>query len=95
MGIEDEIKLEDVLKEPNRLVIAKTFLQAMRTNGSIKRLDCENEDRKTEIKELRDEVKDKIGLKTFNKIAVIVTVILSIIMLLSAAVGILNIIFGK
>jgi len=95
MGIEDEIKLEDVLKEPSKNIIAKIFLQALKTNGSIKRLDCENEDRKTEIKELSDEVKDKIGIKAFNKIAVIVTVILSLIMILSSAVGILNLIMGK
>ena len=95
MGIEDEIKLEDILKEPSRLVIAKTFLQAVKTNGSVKRLDIENECRKTDIAILNTALDDKIGVKAFTKIAVVATVILSLIMIISSTVGILNLVMGK
>lgn len=95
MGIEDEIKLEDILKEPSRLVIAKTFLQAVKTNGSVKRLDIENECRKTDISILNTALDDKIGTKAFTKLSVIITVIIGILMILTSTVGILNLIFGK
>jgi len=95
MGIEETLKIEDVLKEPQEIVIAKTYIQARITNGTVKRLDSENDCRKDEIEKLNVKVDDKIGIKAFTKISIILTVILSLLMILSSTVGILNIIFGK
>ncbi|MHB8276347.1 MAG: hypothetical protein ACYDIA_01670 [Candidatus Humimicrobiaceae bacterium] len=59
MGIEDEIKIEDVLKEPTETVVAKIYIQALKTNGIVKQHD-------KDIISLKAELKGKINTKIFS-----------------------------
>ena len=88
MGIEEQIKIEEILKEPNEIILAKIYIQTLKTNGTVK-------NHETRLGKIEDCMEDKIGVKAFTKISVIITVIIGILLLVSSTVGILNIIFGK
>jgi hypothetical protein len=59
MGIEDEIKLEDVLKEPTELIMAKIYVQTLKTNGIVKQHE-------TDIICLKNDMKKKISNTVFG-----------------------------
>jgi hypothetical protein len=59
MGIEEQIKLEDVLKEPTKIVMAKIYIQTLKTNGIVKRHD-------TDITCLKNDMKKKISNTIFG-----------------------------
>jgi hypothetical protein len=88
MGIEDTLKVEDVLKDPSDIILAKVYIQTLKTNGTVKN----HEERIGKIEDCMD---DKIGVKGITKLAVIVSFVLGLLMLISSTVGILNLIFGK
>lgn len=54
MGIEDSIKIEELQSEPTKVLLAKIYIQTLKTNGTVKdhdiRLKCLEEDNKQTIK---------------------------------------------
>jgi hypothetical protein len=59
MGIEDEIKIEDVLQEPTKTLIAKIYMQAVITNGNVKKHEID-------IACLKSDMKKKISNTVFG-----------------------------
>jgi len=59
MGIEDTIKIEDILKEEQDVVMAKIYIQTLRTNGIVKKHE-------KDIIALKAEIKGKINTKIFS-----------------------------
>jgi ABC-type antimicrobial peptide transport system permease subunit len=104
MGIEDEIKLEDVLKEPNKLIVAKTYLQAIKTNGTVKNHEIriikleeriENKASQNDIKNLQDESKNYFSLRSVDKVTKILGILLTALLIISSIIGVLNITVGR
>ena len=85
---EDKVTIEDILKEPSKIVIAKIYLQTLKTNGIV----TQNSE---DIVVLQDDMKDKIGWKLFKKIAIFLTVIISILTVPSVIINIINLVVGK
>ena len=85
---EDKVIIEDILKEPSKIVIAKIYLQTLKTNGMV----TQNSE---DIVVLQDDMKDKIGWKLFKKIAIFLTVIISILTVPSVIINIINLVVGK
>ena len=85
---EDKVIIEDILKEPSKIVIAKIYLQTLKTNGIVTQ-------NSNDIVVLQDDMKDKIGWKLFKKIAIFLTVIISILTVPSVIMNIINLVVGK
>ena len=85
---EDKVIIEDILKEPSKIVIAKIYLQTLKTNGIVTQ-------NSNDIVVLQDDMKDKIGWKLFKKIAIFLTVIISILTVPSVIINIINLVVGK
>ena len=56
---EDSVKVEDLMKKPQKELSVMIYLQAVKTNGQVK-------DNQHDIECLQDEVKEKIGWKMFT-----------------------------
>ena len=66
---EDKLSVEDLLKKPAKEIQIMTYLQAVKTNGTVSRHDkC--------ITTLEDEMKTKIGWKVFVVGASVITAII-------------------
>ena len=85
---EDKVIIEDILKEPSKIVIAKIYLQTLKTNGIVTQ-------NSNDIVVLQDDMKDKIGWKLFKKIAIFLTVMISILTVPSVIMNIINLVVGK
>lgn len=55
---EDYLSVEDLMKLPNDELLAKIYVQTLKTNGTIAQ-HC------TDIEDLKNDMKDKIGMKLF------------------------------
>ena len=84
MGIEDEIKLEDILKEPTEIVMAKIYIQTLKTNGIVRRHE-------TDIGCLKTDMKNKISWDGLKKFGIIITIIIALLTIPTAVLNIINI----
>jgi 1,4-dihydroxy-2-naphthoate octaprenyltransferase len=84
---EDTISIEDLMKKPVKELLVMSYMQGVKTNGTviqncndIKELksDIKLKANDTEVVELKKEMKDKIGMKLFAIITGIVGLLIVI-----------------
>jgi hypothetical protein len=68
---EDKVEITDLIKDPNKILLAKIYQQVLKTNGTVTQ-NCKD------ITDLKVEMKDKIGWKIF----VVLTSILGVVILI-------------
>lgn len=75
MGIEDEISIDDLKKEDPQTLLAKIYIQALKTNGTVKKHE-------TDITCLKSDMKKKISSTIFAVGAGVIGFIIIIFQLL-------------
>ena len=68
---EDKVEIEELMNTPPKELMARIYQQVLKTNGTVAQ-NC------NDIKDLKDDVKDKIGMKLFAVITGIVGLIILI-----------------
>ena len=57
---EDKLSMEEMMKKPAKVVRAMTYMQVVKTNGTVTRHE-------NEIGDLQKDIKDKIGIAELNR----------------------------
>ena len=77
---EDKLSIADLMKKSQKELIANIYQQVVKTNGIV-RQNC------GDIEELKTEMKDKIGLKLFRNLTIILGLLITIATLLGIFIG--------
>ena len=85
---EDKVEIADLMKTTSKVLIARIYQQVLKTNGTVTQ-NCKD------IGELQTGMEDKIGWKLFKKMAILLTVIISVLTIPSVILNILNLVMGK
>ena len=67
---EDKVEIADLMKTTSKVLIAKIYQQVLKTNGTVAQ-NCKD------ITELQTDMKDKIGLKLFRNLTIILGVLIT------------------
>ena len=67
---EDKVEIADLMKTTSKVLIAKIYQQVLKTNGTVAQ-NCKD------IGELQTDMKDKIGLKLFRNLTIILGVLIT------------------
>jgi len=67
---EDKVEIADLMKTTSKVLIAKIYQQVLKTNGTVIQ-NCKD------ITELQTDMKDKIGLKLFRNLTIILGVLIT------------------
>lgn len=78
---EDKVGIEDLMKKTSKELVARIYQQVLKTNGTVTQ-NCKD------IEVLQDEMKDKIGMRLFRNLSIILGVLI-------AGATILQIIFAR
>jgi len=68
---EDKVSVEDLFKKPAKEIQIMTYLQSVKINGQVARNIESIEKNAICIEGIKDELKDKIGIKLFKIITII------------------------
>ena len=68
---EDNVSVEDLMKRPQKELLAEIYIQTLKTNGTVTQ-------HSTEIVDLKKEMKDKIGMKLFGLLTGIIAFLIII-----------------
>jgi hypothetical protein len=66
---EDKVEIADLLKQPQKEILARIYQQVLKTNGTVSQ-NCKD------ITSLQDDMKDKIGIKLFATLTAILSVLI-------------------
>jgi len=67
---EDKVGIEELMKTPPKELMARIYQQVLKTNGTVTQ-NCKD------IGELQTDMKDKIGLKLFRNLTIILGVLIT------------------
>jgi hypothetical protein len=62
---EDKVEIADLIKQPQKEILARIYQQVLKTNGTVAQ-NCKD------IISLQDDMKDKIGMKLFRNLSIII-----------------------
>ena len=77
---EDKVEIADLLKQPQKEILARIYQQVLKTNGTVSQ-NCKD------ITSLQDDMKDKIGWKLFKNFGIVLTTIVTVITILSLIIN--------
>ena len=72
---EDKLSIADLMKKPQKELIACIYQQVVKTNGIV-RQNC------NDIEDLKTEMKDKVGFKLIRNLSIILGLLITITALL-------------
>lgn len=78
---EDTLSVEDLMKKPQKELLANLYIQTLKINGTVRR-NCK------EIEDLENKVDEKIGWKIFAVISGVLMVIIVLFNMLDRIAGV-------
>ncbi len=94
---EDSINIHELMNLPQKELMAKMYIQTLKTNGTVSQ-NCQRitaieeiidkKANKSDLKDIKDEMKDKIGWK-------LMTALFGLLMLINLAFGLLQYFTGR
>lgn len=67
---EDNVSVEDLMKKPQKELLVEIYIQTVKTNGTVAQ-NCKD------INILQTDMKDKIGMKLFRNLTIVLGVIIA------------------
>ena len=68
---EDKVSVEDLFKKDTKEILIMTYMQAVKTNSQVAENIKNIEENAICVKDIKTELKDKIGIKLFKIITII------------------------
>jgi len=85
---EDKVGIEDLVKIPPKILMARIYQQVLKTNGIVTQHD-------KDIEGLQTEIKEKISWKVIKNMIILLTIIISILSIPSLIFNIINLVVMK
>ena len=67
---EDKVEIADLIKQPQKEILARIYQQVLKTNGTVSQ-NCKD------ITKLQDDMEDKIGMKLFRNLSILLGILIT------------------